>query len=480
MLKLQLPKLMLYFFQPQSRRQNYKIKGALIFLTFFVGFFILSSATYAKAPTMYGSDYGFLVHNINQDQPIPKIKVLRVLLKFFPDAIDELIDFKSNSEICDLPFLNCGNRFFAYQPISQKEFLIWVYQLDRLNDGKSVSNESRDTLYRRLWLDARGNNWLENGDFTYKIMQEFLYRYQIAQKLNYNTYYEGLVLDISEINTRNFSDIYDVLSYKSNLFKHILELKAVRNRSKIQNKLLNYLNEYYLSFKELEDELRIQRHPLNKIKNLPGYIRENIRRHDLNEVLAEVSYNYSGNIANRKYNLIAGANKLNGQVIESGEVMDFMYELSDKNWWDYKWGYVIVNGQDEWLLGGGLCGSATMIFTPSWLAGLQIIKRYPHSIYYHSLYPEESLGLDATIYRGSHKNLKIRNNTKSPIIYYIEDDSENQILTTYLIGNSPYKSINIEGPIKIDRTTYKWIRRMEKPDGTVNTEELVTRYGAVY
>ena len=166
------------------------------------------------------------------------------------------------------------------------------------------------------------------------------------------------------------------------------------------------------------------------------------------------------------------------EIYMPGDVMDFMEELSDKNWWDYKWGWVIINGASEWLLGGGLCGSATLVFNPSWKAGLQIIKRYPHSLYYDELYPE--VGLDATIYRGSHKNLKIRNNTEDPIIYYLEDDPDRQVVTLYIIGNSPYKNITIEGPIKVDRTTYKWIRRMEKPDGTVNTAELVTKYWGVY
>jgi len=421
-----------------------------------------------------------LVHQINQSQAVPRVKVLQVLLKFFPDATDKLIDLRNNTEICDLPFLNCGNYFYPYQPISQKDFLIWVYQLNRLDNNKTVSQESADTLYRRLWLDARHNNWLINGEVTYKTFQEFLYRYEISQKLNNEPYYEGLVLDVNEINTQNFSNIYDIADYQSNLFERILQLKAIRTRSSGENKLLDKLNEYYLRFKELEDELRIQRHPVNLIKNLPGYVKDNIRNHDLNEVLAQVSYDYSKNISNRKYNLNHGLSKISGKVWMPGDTIDLMVILSDKNWWDYKAGWVLFGGSEEWQLGGGLCGTATMIFTPSWRAGLQIIKRYPHSSYYRSLYPEESLGLDATIYRNSHKNLKIRNNFDSPIMYWVENDEENQIVTVYLIGNSPYHRIDIDGPIKTERTTYKWVRHMENPDGTVNTEELVTRYGVVY
>lgn len=429
---------------------------------------------------MYGINYGLLVHQTNQNQPVSKIKTLKVLLNFFPNSIDGFINFKDNKEICDLPFLNCGNRFFAYQSITQKEFLIWFYQLSLLNDGKSVSKESEDVLYRRLWLDARRNNWLDSGDFTNKVMQQFLYRYEIAKKLNYETYYEGLVLEVSEINTQSFNEIHDLLIYQSNLFEHILKLKAIKNPSNSQNKLLNYLNEYYLRFKELEDELKIQHHPLNKINNLPGYVKENIRNYNLNEVLSQISYDYSKNISNRKYNLTHGLTKISGKLWMPGDVIDLLEILSDNRWWDYKWGWVILGGSEEWLLGGGLCGTATMIFTPSWRAGLQIIKRYPHSAYYRSLYPIESLGLDATIYRNSHKNLKIRNNFDSPIMYWVEDDKEKQVVTIYLIGNSPYRSVNIEGPIQESRTVYKWIRRMKDINGAVNIEELTTRYGAVY
>ena len=213
---------------------------------------------------------------------------------------------------------------------------------------------------------------------------------------------------------------------------------------------------------------------------MPEEIRQAIIYNNLNEVLSSVSYDYSKDISNRRYNVIHGASKLSGDIIQPGAMIDFMYELGDNSWWDYKWGWVIINGEGKWLLGGGLCGSATMIFNSSWTAGLQIIKRYPHSLYYTSLYPEGGIGLDATIYRNSHKNLKIRNNTNTPIIYYVEDNKEAQTVTVYLIGNSPYKNIELEGPIKVDRTTYKWIRRMENFDGTVNIEELVSKYGAVY
>jgi hypothetical protein len=119
------------------QNSKFKIKGGIFLLAFVLVFFTFSSNTFAKAPSGYGGTYGLLVHQKNQDQAVTRIKALEVLLKFFPDATDSLIDIRDNTKVCDLPFLNCGNRFYAYQPISQKDFLIWFYQLGRLDDGKN-------------------------------------------------------------------------------------------------------------------------------------------------------------------------------------------------------------------------------------------------------------------------------------------------------------------------------------------------------
>ena len=462
------------------KSKKYPLRGFFVFLLVIVIFFqSLTPVALSDAPQSYGSDYGLLVHQKNQDAAVPKVKALQILMKFFPKAIDNPIDVKNPKEVCSLPFMNCAGTFFPYQPVTQKEFLMWFYGMYQLDKYGDITEENGD-VYNNLWMQARRNNWLGTGDITYKSMQEFLYRYEVSKSLNDEPYFTGLVLDPAEINQQNYTDINDIIGVESSLFKRILQLKAIKNKTSDEDKVLDKLNDFYLRFKDLENELKIQRHPLNKIKNLPDNIKENIKTHNLNEVLAQISYDYSKNIPTRKHNLTLGLEKINGMLFMPGDTMDFMQILSDKNWWDYKWGWVLFEGDEAWQLGGGLCGAATMIYSPSWMAGLQVIKRYPHSSFYSSLYPKESLGLDATIYRNSQKNLKIRNNTKSPIMYYVENDKEKEVITVYLIGNSPYKKIDVEGPIKIDKRTYKWIRHMEADDGTINTEEIVTHYGAVY
>ncbi len=74
----------------------------------------------------------------------------------------------------------------------------------------------------------------------------------------------------------------------------------------------------------------------------------------------------------------------------------------------------------------------------------------------------------------------MKNTTGSSLLYYAENHPEKKEITMYLIGNSPYKNINIEGPIKLSWGNYKWIRRMEHFDGRVEKDELFTRYGRIH
>lgn len=413
----------------------------------------------AQSPAEFGRDLGLYVHQGNRDAPVPKDRGMQVLRNFFPDGL--LNDYDTNRQ-----FLN------------QREFLL-LFEKRRRSVEEEPIKLSDDTLYKQFWLKARRNNWLPDTTLTYGSLQEFLYRYSVSQKHGEIAYYEGLVLDEKEINAKQFTSIRQVREIIKKLTAHGEELKKLTKPTEADRVLRSQLDKYRQKFGELEEELKILQHPLNLIPDLPQDIRDKIVANDLNEILSQISYNYSKNTANRIHNLTKGLSKISGQVYQPGDTIDLTQEVGRDGWGMYKYGWVIIGGGEEWQFGGGLCGVATVTFTPSWWAGLEIIKRFPHSSYYRSLYPKESLGIDATIYRGG-KNLILRNSLDSPILYYVKDDSEKMELTMYVIGNSSYANIEIEGPILVKRNTYKWIRRMEGFDGKVTEDELVTRYSAIY
>lgn len=437
-----------------------KIKSSAFLIALVCMLFLSPAKASAQSPNDFGREFGLFVHQQNQNLAVPRGKGMQVLESYFAGA--PLSASYDDSK----------------QFMSQREFLL-DFEKHRLAAEGKEATVSDEVLYPMAWLRARRYGWLPNTKLTYETMQEFLYRYSVSQKHGGLPYYEGLVLNEDEISTDQYKSIAQVKEITKNLSEHKAELEKLKRPTNTQQSLLVALGSYESSFINLEKELEIMEHPLNKIPNLPDDIRQKIIDNDLNQVLDTITYDYSHNNANRIHNMTTGAEQINGKVFQPDEIIDFTDILGQNGWYIYKNGWVIFGGEEVWQFGGGLCGSATLTFTPSWRSGLEIISRFPHSAYYRSLYPEESLGLDATIYRG-HKNLVMKNTTGSPLLYYVYNDHEKMQITEYLIGNSPYQNIDIEGPIYEGRNTYKWIRRMTRFDGTVVEDELVTKYGVVY
>lgn len=446
-------------------KQKMKIKSSIHFsiLTLFaslLSFSFFAPKALAQSPNDYGRQFGLFIHEQNEDLTVPRFKGLQVLESFFVGSPLK-------------PSYEGANQF-----MTQREFLLRFEKL-RLEDQGKETELSDDDLYPLTWIKARRFNWLPKTKLTYEVMQEFLYRYSVSEKHGGVPYYEGLVLEEEEISVDRFSSIEEVRNITQKLRTHAAQLRKLTRPTITQKVLLASLDQYQQSFSNLEQELKMMEHPLYKIPNLPEDIQEKIKSNDLNEILDAITYNYSTNNENRIYNLVTGAMQMSGRVFQPGEIIDLTEELGRDDGWDnYKYGWVIMGKTEAWRFGGGLCGTATITFTPSWRAGLEIISRYPHTTYYRSLYPGDSFGLDATIYRGS-KNLVMKNSTESPLLYYVKDDPEKMEITMYLIGNSPYKNIEIEGPIKTGLNRYKSIRRMERFDGTVVEDELFTRYDRI-
>lgn len=433
-------------------RKNVSI--AIVLASFFLGCFLASPFAFAKSPSDFAKPYGLIVHQLNQDAPVMRDKAVQVLSKAFGTKItvDKNTDGKA--------------------PLPWKEFLV----LFSTASGQTMSTKMGfDEIYLKTWTHARNMNYLPIGELTYSNLQEFLYRYKVSDVFKY-PYYDGLVLSADEINIRQFSDPYAIPKIIERLNNHLIPLRKSDRTS--DKALVKKLEGYRERFKELEVKIAEARHPFHVFPDLDVAIREKVAALDLKEVLGEIHYDYSKNDKNRQYNLVVGLMKMNGRVLDPGDTLDFLKTLSSKNWWDYKFGWVLIEGKSAWSFGGGLCGAATMTFTAAWRAGFEVIERHPHSTYFHSLYPEESLGADAAIFRSS-KNMKIKNNSTSPILFYVKDEPEAKKISLYIMGNPAYKKITLDGPISTKKNNYEWKRQMEGFDGTITTDTLTTRYYGV-
>jgi cell division septation protein DedD len=114
-----------------------------------------------------------------------------------------------------------------------------------------------------------------------------------------------------------------------------------------------------------------------------------------------------------------------------------------------------VNGQVEDSLGGGICQVSTTLYNAVLLAELDVVERYPHSMSVGYV----PLSMDAAL-AGTWKDLKIRNNTDTPI--YIEG--------IYSSGKITFNIYGVE-----TRPSNRTIEYKSETLSTVASTEVVTK-----
>lgn len=124
----------------------------------------------------------------------------------------------------------------------------------------------------------------------------------------------------------------------------------------------------------------------------------------------------SETLAGKIHNLTEAARCINRVTVLPGEVFSFWRAVGNPN--DsrrFTYGRSIHNGVQTKDFGGGLCQASGIMHHAALLAGLEVVERFNHSV---DLYTDETrfapLGTDATVFYG-FKDLRIRNNTGSPI-----------------------------------------------------------------
>ncbi len=151
--------------------------------------------------------------------------------------------------------------------------------------------------------------------------------------------------------------------------------------------------------------------------------RRSIERFDhveMNAVLGELTtrYNQSDNARDRTHNLAVAAARVDGYVVEPGELFDFNAVVGDRTQTNgYKLAPVIAYGQLVEGIGGGTCQVASTLHGAVFFAGLPIVTRHPHSR--PSFYTK--LGLDAAVAYGS-LNFQFRNDLPYPLVLEVTVD----------------------------------------------------------
>jgi len=163
----------------------------------------------------------------------------------------------------------------------------------------------------------------------------------------------------------------------------------------------------------------------------------------ISELVAQGSSRFAGSISERVHNIMTGAYRLNGQIIQPGEVFsfnEFLGEISGRT--GFAPAYVIKNGKTVLDDGGGICQVSTTMFRAALNAGLPIIERTAHA-YRVGYYEQDAKpGLDATIYQPS-VDLKFKNDYATPLLIQAVVDEANMSMSFLLYGKKDSRLVEL-------------------------------------
>ena len=129
------------------------------------------------------------------------------------------------------------------------------------------------------------------------------------------------------------------------------------------------------------------------------------------DLLGTFTTRYDAGNVSRTTNLAIACKKLNGQVIQPGEVFSYNKALGKRSVENgYKEAAVYVNGGVENGLGGGICQISSTLYNTVLFANLGIVERHQHSFTTSYVDP----GRDATVVYGA-LDFKFKNTRKYPV-----------------------------------------------------------------
>lgn len=192
-----------------------------------------------------------------------------------------------------------------------------------------------------------------------------------------------------------------------------------------------------------------------------------LKKRGIEEIIAIGESNFSGSSPERKQNILAGAKKFNGFILEKGERFSFNEILESVEEEDGFVRELVIKGdRTEKELGGGVCQVSTTAFRAAFHAGLPIKRRRNHS---YAVPYYQPFGLDAAIYLGQ-LDLRFSNDTPGDILIQTKIEDDNIFFVFY--GTNDHRKVLSEGPFISDYESApspKVFLTEDLPEGEIQT-----------
>ncbi|MDE6373612.1 MAG: VanW family protein [Clostridia bacterium] len=136
---------------------------------------------------------------------------------------------------------------------------------------------------------------------------------------------------------------------------------------------------------------------------------------------------FDGDNFDRSANIRLAAQKINGTVLQSGEIFSFNGTVGARTEANgFKQAKIIENGKFVVGYGGGVCQVSTTLYNAALLSGLGIEEYHPHSLQVSYVAPSR----DAMV-SGNYFDLKFKNNRLTPIYVRVKCTLSSVTCTVY-------------------------------------------------
>ena len=319
---------------------------------------------------------------------------------------------------------------------------------DALKEVKSVTDEMiKNKVVNFTYEDISVPVPLR--DFGYKLNLEDAINKAYSYGRSDNLFYNYLDIIKGYIFKKNFvakADIDDakreevILNIGNKIFKKALDAYPIINEDGSVTIKESEIGRY-MDINEAKDLINLDILHEEKIE-LPVYKTEpkiySNYYDGIDKKLGDFETDYSSSIKNRKENIRLAASKFNNMKLNPGDEISFndvVGEISEKT--GFKSATVIVGGEYESGIGGGICQVSTTLYNSLILSDLEITERHNHSRPIHYV----DLGTDAAVARG-YKDLKFKNNTNNPILILSEANGEK--LNFKVLGNGSDRDYEVK------------------------------------
>lgn len=188
----------------------------------------------------------------------------------------------------------------------------------------------------------------------------------------------------------------------------------------------------------------------------------------INGIIGSYKTNFSPHVIGRNENIRVAANYINDTVLMPGETFSYNEKTRLKTVKNgYKNATVIVNGEIEEGLGGGVCQVSSTLYNSVLYAGLDVVQRRPHSIPSNYV----NYGRDAVV-SDNAIDFKFKNNYDFPIV--IKTYTGSSSVTVSIYGN--IESVpNIEITSAVVSKKVREVKYVEDPTLPKGEEKIKTK-----